>query len=34
MVVLDIKADINIKGDVKNTDLKEDTIKKGKRVML
>jgi len=34
MVVLDIKADINLKGDVKNTDLKEDTIKKGKRVML
>jgi hypothetical protein len=34
MVVLDIKADINVKGDVKNTDLKEDTIKKGKRVML
>jgi hypothetical protein len=34
MVVLDIKADINIKGDVKNTDLKEDTIKKGKRVIL
>jgi hypothetical protein len=34
MVFLDIKADINVKVDVKNIDLKEDTIKKGKRVTL